>query len=351
VKALCCGNRIARLKGYLDKNNLDAFLVTDETNVSYLSGFRGHDSLLLVTGNKRFFITDSRYVEEAKSSLKGFEIAEVRSTTYETLRKLVSASGARRFGFESMNLPFEVASRLKCLMKKTELVGVKGMVEALRAVKDAEEIVRIKRSVRLAKEVFGKVVRAIRPGRSEEDLSRLVDLEFLKAGAKPAFDTIVAGGANTSKPHARPSRAKIPANSFVMVDIGCDIDGYNSDLTRMVAVGNVKEKLLKIYGIVARAQEKALGRIRPGGRITDIDRAAREHIRNEGYGEYFGHALGHGVGMGVHEEPTISKNSGGELKAGMVFTVEPAIYLPKIGGVRIEDMVLVTEDGYEILTR
>jgi Xaa-Pro aminopeptidase len=341
---------MSQLERCLGKDSLDGFLVTNETNASYLSGFEGHDSLLLLAGKKRFFITDSRYIEEAKSSLKYFECVLVRSTTYETLLELASSAGIKRMGFESMDMPYGVASRLKRLMKKTELVATKGVVENLRAVKDAGEIASIRKSIRLAKRVFKRVAREIRTGRTEEDLSRLIDLEFLKNGARPAFDTIVAGGPNTSKPHARPTRASIPRNSFVMVDIGCNIEGYNSDLTRMIAVGKVKDELLKIYGIVAAAQEAALGVICPGAPIKDVDAAAREHIRKKGYGEYFGHALGHGVGMAVHEEPTISKNSEAELKPGMVFTVEPAIYLPRLGGVRIEDMVLVTEDGCEILT-
>jgi len=344
-------NRARLLEGEIKRLKLDSFLVTNETNVSYLSGFRGHDSILLIAPGEKFFITDSRYVEQAKEELEGFEVKLVASSTYKTIEELVGKRRLKRIGFESMNLPYEVATKLKDLLGKTELLPVKNIVENIRAIKDRAEVGKIRDSISLTKGILDKIMAFIKPGLPEKHLSRVIELEFIKRGARPGFEPIVAAGANSSKPHAIPTDAKITNDSFVMIDIGCNLDGYNSDLTRMALLGKAKDKFKKIYNIVRTAKELAIGKIRPGAKISEIDLAARRYIQNNGFGKYFGHSLGHGVGMEVHEQPTISKVSEGALSPGMVFTVEPAIYIPKFGGVRIEDMVLVTDRGCEVLSR
>lgn len=345
------GKRIRSLISAMEARSLDALLVTDEANVTYLSGFKGHDSMLLVTPRKKFFVTDSRYEEEAAEELKGFSIEVVRETTYDTLRRLVRKSGSNRVGFESMNLPYEVARRISAAVKPGRFIGVRDIVEKLRAVKDREEIALIRRSVSCVKGAFARIIGQIRPGIAEEEIHRRLEMEFIRQGAQAAFAPIVAAGRNSSKPHARSGRTVVPKNGMVMIDIGCSLDGYNSDLTRMLFLGKIKDSLKKIYGIVHAAQERALALIRPGVRISDVDRAARGLIEKAGYGRHFGHALGHGIGLSVHEYPSISGRTEGRLAEGMVFTVEPAIYVPALGGVRIEDMVLVTKGGCEILTR
>jgi len=343
--------RLVALEGEIEKRAIDSFFVTKEVNVTYLSGFRGHDSMLLITPRKRYFITDSRYIDEAKESVSGFEIKPVEASTYDTVKDIARKGRLETLGFESMDLPYEVAKRLKGVLGKTRLRPIKNMVESLRAVKDSAEILLIRDSIRLTKKVLNRTLAHIKPGVSEETLAREMELEFLKNGSHPSFELIVASGPNSSKPHARPSEARIPKNGSVMVDLGCKLKGYNSDLTRMILVGMVKDEIKKMYNIVRLAQQKAIDRIKPGVRISDVDSAARGYIDNEGYGRYFGHAVGHGIGMEVHEGPSISRHSEGALRPGMVFTVEPAIYIPKLGGVRIEDMVLVTRDGCEVLTR
>lgn len=343
--------RVRALQREIEKRKLDSFLVTNETNVSYLSGFKGTDATLLVGLFRSFFITDSRYLEEARESIKNFDIVLVEVSNYHPLKKLIDRKRMKRIGFESMNLPYEVVARLKTIVKRAKFEPFKGVIEALRSIKDEEEISLIRRSIRCTRDVLKRAIARIKPGLSEKSLARSVEIDFIESGGQAAFEPIVAFGRNSSKPHARAGDTKIGKNGHLMIDIGCNLNGYNSDYTRTALLGRVKEKIRKIYDVVHKAQEAAFGMIMPGARISDIDLAARRYIQRRGFGKFFGHSLGHGVGMEVHEKPPISRINHDILRPGMVFTVEPAIYIPKVGGVRIEDMVLVTANGFEILTR
>lgn len=342
--------RAGALADISEKAGLDSFFVTDETNVTYLSGFLGGDSMLLMAGKKRFFITDSRYTEEAGRKVRGFEIIQAKDSTYDTVAELAAKNGLGRMGFESMNLPFEAANRLASRVGNTKLIPSKNAVETIRAVKEASEVEAIRRSVSLAKKVLKEAIASARPGSTEISVSNRIESLFVRHGARISFEPIVASGRNAAMPHARPGPTKIRQNSFVMIDLGARLEGYNSDITRMVECGKQGARFREIRDIVAEARKRAIGKARPGAKIADIDGAARAFIEGEGYGKYFGHATGHGVGMSTHEEPSISRSNPGKLAAGMVFTIEPAIYIPGFGGVRIEDMVLVTEDGCEVLT-
>ena len=343
--------RILALRKQMAEEGLDSFLVTNEKNVSYLTGFQGEDLALLFTKDKDYFITDSRYVEDAESSVKGFEIMLVELSNYETLKALVGASRARAMGFESMNLPYEVAAKLKTVLRGVKIAPYRSLVEILRAVKDPDEIAAIRSAIRCTKNVLKKTLAILRPGLTERFLAKQIESKSLECGGRAAFDPIVAFGKNSSKPHARATDTKIGKVGHLMIDMGYRLNGYNSDYTRIVFLGRVKDRIKKIYDIVHNAQDAAFKMIRPGRKISEIDLAARRHIQDAGFGKYFGHSLGHGVGMEVHEKPSISKINNNILKPGMVFTIEPAIYIPKFGGVRIEDMVLVTANGFEILTR
>lgn len=343
--------RLALLKDELEKHGLDALLVTDEINVSYLSGFTGHDSMLLVTTRDDYFITDSRYVEDARNTIRGFRITLVEKSTFETLSSIIKKNRFKKLGFEAMHLSYGIALRLTRLAKPAQFAATKGLVESLRMIKDAGEIALIKDSIRLNKAVLNTVAKKVTPGQSELAIASMIEALYLRSGARAAFEPIVAAGKNASKPHATPTDTPIVNNSFVMIDMGARLAGYCSDLTRMIILGCASVRFKKIYAIVRIAQEKAIARIRPGARIDDIDRAARDHIRDAGYGKYFGHSLGHGIGLAVHEKPTISGLNEGIVKPGMVFTVEPAIYIPGFGGARIEDMVLVRNNGCEVLTQ
>jgi Xaa-Pro aminopeptidase len=259
--------------------------------------------------------------------------------------------GVRRMGFEATDLPYETAHKMKGLGLKTRLVPVKRLVETIRAVKDAEEIMLLRASAGLAKKILKRVVAHVRPGVSEKSLSDRIEREFLLNGAKAGYDPIVAVDRNSSRPHARPEHyRRVRKGSFVMIDLGCKLNGYASDMTRMATTGKVKDKFKRIYNIVRRAQEKAIAAIRPGRPVSEVDLAARRYIEGEGFGKYFLHSTGHGIGLDVHESPSVSAYNTDPLEAGMVFTVEPAIYIAGFGGARIEDMALVTEDGCDVLT-
>lgn len=344
--------RIALIKEELARRRLDSFLVTDGTNVSYLSGFAGHDSTLIITRGADHFITDSRYIEEARRDIRGFDIRLAGASTFDTISAIAKKRRLKRLGFESMDLPYGVVKRLRRILPSgCAAVDVRGAVEDLRAVKDAGEVALIRNSIRLTHKVFDRLVTLVRPGVSERKLAAQAQMMFLEAGAAAAFDPIVATGPHAALPHARPDDTPIREDGFVMFDVGCRLRGYCSDMTRMVMLGAVKEKFKKMYFTVRAAQEAAIGAIAPGVWACDVDRAGRSIIERRGFGKYFGHSLGHGVGMQVHEGPAIAPASRTRLVPGMVFTVEPAIYVPKFGGVRIEDMVLVTKTGCEILTR
>jgi len=344
------GRRYALLKDELKKRDLDSFLVTKGASVSYLSGFRGHDAAILAARGRQYFIADSRYLEEAKDTVKGFEIVLSKRSMYETVHEIVREERPKRLGFESMDLPYEVARRLKTYAGKAAIMPVKDLVEDLRIIKDAGEVALIKNSMRLTERVFGRMLQYIRTGASEASLVAEITLDFIRSGGKIGFDPIVAVDSNSSKPHSTPGDRRIAKNSYLMIDMGCELSGYNSDLTRIVVRGKLRPEISRIYEIVRDAQAMAIAAIRPGAKIAKIDSIARSYIRNNGFGEYFGHALGHGVGLEVHEKPSISPLAEGSLRAGMVFTVEPAIYIPKVGGIRIEDMILVTENGCEVLS-
>ena len=342
--------RRAALRLELQRGRVDSFLITGQTNVSYLSGFEGHDSLILIGRDRNFFLTDSRYIEEARSGLKGFDIKLVRNSAYEVITKIASKHHLKRIGFEAMNLPYEVVEKLRGLMGKMRLVPLYGAMEKLRSLKDPTEIELIRRSVGLAKYVLDKIMRSVRPGVTEKSLSKNIEIEFMKNGARAAFDPIVASGSNSSKPHAQPRDAMIKNNSVLMIDMGCCLDYYNSDITRTLFLGNIENKFKKIYGVVKTAQLKAIEKIRSGIPASTVDRAARRYIESKGFGKCFSHSVGHGIGMEVHERPAISRTNTTRLAAGMVFTVEPAVYIPGVGGIRIEDMVMVTETGCVVLT-
>jgi Xaa-Pro aminopeptidase len=276
---------------------------------------------------------------------------EVTTSTYDSLNTIVKKNRIKKMGFDPLNLPYEVAERLASYIRPARLTPAKKIIENLRAVKDIKEIEAVKRSINVTGDVLKKVAGMIRPGISERSISDFIEYEFIKRGARIAFETIAACGRNCSKPHAHATTDRITNNDVVMLDMGCRLNLYNSDITRIFFIGKVKEKIKEIYGIVRAAQNAAIEKIKPGVKISEIDNAGRGYIAQKGYGKFFSHSLGHGVGMDVHEEPGISKRNDNILKSGMIFTVEPAIYLPKFGGVRIEDMVLVTDKGCEVLTR
>ena len=343
--------RINKLREKLSEYTLDGLIVSKSENIYYTTGFSG-EGLAIITG-QNYIITDFRYTEQAKSETIGFEIVEIGSglSHFSIAYNLLKDLGLSTIGFESHSLTVKEYDKLVSHFKNINLVKTNGLIEELRVTKDANEITFIKTAQEITDKAFEHILDFIKPEVSELDL--VAELEYLmkKNGSeKVAFETILVSGSKTSLPHGIPSDRKIQPKDFITIDFGARFNGYCSDMTRTIIIGKPSEEQLSIYNTVLNAQIRALKLIRPGLKGKDIDNVARKYIAEQGYGKYFGHGLGHGVGLEIHEEPRLSPKGECVLLPGMVVTVEPGIYIENFGGVRIEDMVVITEEGCENLT-
>lgn len=341
--------RITRIRERLKSEGADVFLVSNPVNRRYLTGFTGSAGLVWISSTKQAILTDFRYVEQVKAECPGWEL--IRIETYnETLQSLIEEQQIKQIAFEQDHV---TVKQLHEWQKKlsAEFIGISGWVEELRMIKTDEEIEHIRKAASIGDEAFAELLPTLRSGMTEREIA--LELEFLmrKAGASgTSFDPIIASGPQSALPHARPSERILSYGDFVVFDFGCVVNGYCSDMTRTVVVGEPDEKHLLIYDLVYKAQMESLQAIKPGKTGAEIDAIARDIIADAGYGDNFGHGLGHSLGLEIHESPRLSKTDQSVLKPGMVVTVEPGVYLPEFGGVRIEDLVVVTEDGYEVLT-
>ncbi|MDQ7842925.1 MAG: Xaa-Pro peptidase family protein [Armatimonadota bacterium] len=343
--------RVERLRALMEERGVEAMLIQKAENRRHLTGFTGSAGVVLVTPREALLLVDFRYVEQAGVEASGFEVIKADRQFIDTLVEVVAARGLRRIGFESDGLTYKQYDDFSRRLAPASLVPIDG-VDRLRWVKDREEIERITRAVEIADRAFAHIRGMLRPGAVERDLA--IEMEFFmrRQGAeKEAFETIVASGPRSALPHGRASDRALGAGEFVTLDFGAMVDGYVSDCTRTVVLGETTPRHEEIYGIVLRAQQEALAGLRPGMTGREADALARNVIAASGYGEAFGHSLGHGVGLAVHEGPTLSPREEAVLSPGMVVTVEPGIYLPGWGGVRIEDLVVITADGCRVLTR
>ena len=334
--------RLVRLK-------VDVLLVTNAVNVRYASGFTGDDSWLVVGRERAALITDSRYTEQAAAECPLCDIVERKGTLHEACLRHLASSRARAAGFEE-SIPYAEWRRL------ADAGGVEwrpaaGIIEKLRLVKDAGEIAAIRRAIDIAEDAFRAVVPFVRPGVTEAGVANEIErlLRSLDA-AGSSFETIVLFGERASLPHGRPGGRVLRPGEAVLIDWGARLGLYNSDLTRMLLPGTMSRKLERIYGAVLDAQQAALDAARPGMSSNELDAAARGRLGAARLAGRFGHGLGHGVGMEIHEGPAVSRLSRQRLAAGMVVTIEPGVYIPGWGGVRIEDMVLLTRTGRRVLT-
>lgn len=347
-----CLKRIENLQARLRAESLPGLLVTDVFNVTYLSGFTGDSSWLWVTPDRILMLSDTRYSEQLAEECPGLEL-EIRGaglTTLELAQQVVGRQGLARVGIEAASMSRAISDQLAAGLGAT-LVPTQGWVEELRAIKDASELEKIRRSIAVNEQAFRNICSRMQGAMSEREVGFELEHEMRKLGAdRCAFTPIVGVGPRAALPHARLTHRRLDADPFVLVDWGASVDGYASDLTRVLLTGTPPPILREIYDITLRAQKAAIDRIRPGVALTEVDRAARGLIADSGYGEHFGHGLGHGFGLQIHESPFVNPSRSGMLKAGMVVTVEPGIYLPGVAGVRIEDDVLVTEDGCERLS-
>lgn len=343
--------RADRIAAALPARELDALLITDLVNVRYLTGYTGSNGLAVVgAGDTRRFVTDFRYVTQAEEQVHGFE--RVIGET-DLLGEVEGAlpPGDVRLGFEDQHVSVRTLERLRELLpERIELVAAGGVVEDLRLVKDATEVERIRAAAILADSALTRVLQDGLVGRVEREVALALEYEMRRLGAqRPSFDTIVAHAGHGALPHASPRDVPIAAGSLVVIDWGAELDGYCSDCTRTYAAGEPSDRAREIYDLVAQAQLAGLAAVAPGVLARDADAAARDVIAAAGHGDAFGHSLGHGVGVEVHEAPRLSRTSKATLAPGNVVTVEPGIYLPGELGVRIEDLVLVTDDGYDVL--
>ncbi len=344
--------RLSALRKAMRREGIPALAVTNRKNVHYLTGFTGSAGACLITPRNAVFITDFRYRSQASrevpSDFRRIEHASPLSGIAMELKK----TRAKTLAFEEAHLVHGAYRQLRKLIKGVRLKPVSGLVEALRLCKDSGEIRKLKSGVRVNAQALDEIAASICPGRAESEIALDLETAMRRRGASgTSFDTIVASGPRSALPHGVASSRKLRKGDLITIDFGARVSGYHADTTRVFSLGKPSPRGEKIYSIVLEAQVTALEAVKPGVSCGEVDKAARDVIKAHGYGESFGHGTGHGVGLDIHEAPRLGPGVKEELRPGMVVTVEPGIYLPRWGGVRIEDMVLVTERGREILTR
>jgi Xaa-Pro aminopeptidase len=346
-------DRRQKLRRQLKQEGLDALLVTNFINVTYLTGFTGDDSYLLVTPSRDILISDQRYTTQLEEECPGLELA-IRGPGTKMLEfttKVLEQAKVARLGIEGDSMTVGLRDALAAALPKAELVPTAGWVEEFRLIKDKDEVDRTRRACDLARRCFEVVRAKLTPDMTEQQVSNELEYQARQFGAKRmSFETIVAVGPRAALPHARPTARRIGESDFTLIDWGVNEGLYMSDLTRVLATAKISPKLRKLYGVVLKAQLAGIDAIRPGATCEAVDRAARNVIEKAGYGKHFGHGLGHGVGLEIHEAPRLAQGQTRELKPGMIVTVEPGVYFPGWGGIRIEDDVLVTRTGHEVLT-
>jgi len=332
---------------------IDALLVTNFTNVTYLTGFTGDDSYLLVHAKGQVLISDPRYTTQLEEECPGLDV-HIRPPGVGMLEAVVSViqkAKSPKLGVEADSMTVGLRDQLAAALRKSEIIAAARLVEQLREIKDKEEIAETRQAIWYAEKAFAVTCATLRRELSEKEVADDLEYQLRLFGAKGAsFPPIVAVGARAALPHARPTSQLIGSSDFVLIDWGASGRLYKSDLTRVLVTGKISAKLERVYGVVLSAQERAIAAIKPGMTGHEVDRVARDIIGKAGFGANFGHGLGHGLGLDIHEGPRLAANQHLPLRPGMIVTVEPGIYLPGWGGVRIEDDILVTKTGHEVLT-
>lgn len=342
--------RIARLKRKMREKGLETLLITSPQNWRYLTGFSGSEGILLISEKGVLLGVDFRYYEQALSETEGLEVVRIEGSPLETFRKRLSSLEVSHLGFESSHLSFRYYKKLKKTLK-LKLIPTENIVEEMRVVKDEEEIKKIKRAIKISEIAWEKVLKTIKAGMKERDVAAELDYCIKREGGEGvSFPTIVLSGRRSSLPHGHPGDKILKKGEVLLLDFGAIYQGYRCDLTRTVVLGRMTKRQREIYRLVFQAQKEAINRIKPGVKPSTIDRIARIVISKAGWSGSFGHGTGHGIGLEIHEAPHISPRGKGRLRKNMVFTVEPGIYIPGWGGIRIEDDVVVTGGGCEVLS-
>jgi len=337
--------RVENVQEQLAEHGLDALLVTSMYNVRYLANFTGTTGLVVITKDKAYFVTDFRYTEQAAEQAKGFDIVENEGPIYDEVATIVDNKGVEKLGFEAEDITFATYETINELID-ADLTPVSGVVETLREVKSEAEIDIIQQAVDIAEKGYDYILGFIKPGMTEIEVANELDFYMRKHGAAGvSFDTIVASGVRSAMPHGVASNKEIEEGDMITIDFGCYYKGYVSDMTRTFAIGDPGDELKKIYNIVFEANKRVTAAVKAGMTGVEVDAIARDYITEQGYGEAFGHTTGHGIGLEVHEGPAISYRNEKELVENNVITNEPGIYIPGLGGVRIEDDLVVKTEG------
>lgn len=333
------------------QRNIDGLLVVDNSNLRYLTHFPASESWLLVTKTKAFYLTDSRYVLEARQHIKGIAVKQYSHIPYVLLFELCKRHKIKRLGFDEKHISFALWKKLKEFCPRSaKLVPATGLVESLREVKDEREIDQIRDCLKLHFKAIDFVRKVVSPGLNERQLLLKLEIFIKSHGAEFSFPPIIASGPNACHPHARVTERVIRNNEAVLVDFGIDLNGYKSDLTRNFFLGRIPPRIKQAFDALTLAQREAISLIKPGVPCSQVDAKARNILRKFKLAKYFGHSLGHGVGLDIHESPRLSGPSTTLLEAGMIVTVEPGVYVPNQFGLRVEDMVLVTKEGCEVIS-
>lgn len=337
--------RVEKVQELLKEQELDALLVSNPYNLRYIAGFTGTAGVAVVTKDKAFFVTDFRYTEQAKDQAKGFEVIQHGGMIYAEVEKLVQQEQINVLGFEEEVVTYATYTVLEETLS-CELEPVTGLIEQLREVKEDSEIKLIEKAIEITESAYQQMLKTIKPGMTEIEVATGLDFHMRQLGASGlSFETIVASGVRSAMPHGVASDKVIEQGDMITVDFGCYYKGYVSDMTRTFALGDPGEKLKEVYAIVKEAHARVEQAARPGISGVELDAVARDYITSKGYGEAFGHSTGHSIGLEVHEGPNVSSKSEQRFVPGNVITNEPGIYLPGIGGVRLEDDLLITPDG------
>lgn len=346
-------SNIKKIQNEMNARAVSALLLTDELDRLYATGFHTSDGAVLVLPDKAYFITDSRYIEAAREIVKDAEVIECTTANPQTaiLKRIIEENNIAEVGAQDESLSYSEYLRLESALG-SKFVPSQGITSTLRRIKDEYEVNNIIAAQRIAEKALDEVLGYIKPGISEKDVAAELEYRMTKGGAEGlAFETICVAGANSSRPHGVPGSYRIKNGDFITMDFGCKIGGYCSDMTRTVALGSVTDEMRRVYDTVLESQLAGIAACHAGVIGKDVDTAARKIIDDAGYGQYFGHGFGHSVGLYIHESPNANQRETGPLPAGAIVTAEPGIYLPGRFGVRIEDMVLITDNGSRNLTQ
>jgi len=346
-------SRLKSIHSVLKQRGLDGLLVSLPANISYLTESLSRDAYFLVSLKENIYFSDSRYTEEIRGFLKdNANFRQCNASVFKHIAEAILGLGLEKIGFEERYLPFAEFVKIKEGARgKFNLIPTHSIIEDQRQVKDCQEIIQLRKATRITALALKHIKQFLVPGVKEIEVVAELERFIRYQGARAsAFDIIVASGPNSSQPHHASGERKLKSNEPVLIDLGVDYQGYKSDLTRVLFLGKISVLVCKVYDIVLKAQELAIKRVHPGAEMAEIDRVAREYIAAQGYGACFTHNLGHGFGLEVHEAPHISGREASAIKPGMTFTVEPGIYLPGKFGIRIEDMILITTKGCEVIS-